>query len=424
MRNNVRLSGFVRNLVQILKGTVVGQMISVVTLPLLTRLFSTESFAILGLVNTLCGALGPSAAGRLDVAAAVNDNQSDRDKLSAAAIWFTFIYCLLIWFIYRSLSTVPYFHHNLEKYIELGFLGPISIFIFACVQIGRYSANGRSDFSLLGISAIIMAISFLSISILLWMLGFHTFGLVAAFLLSQLLVSVFLFIRCNLFANLLLTRKHLELVIKNKSFPIFNATSTLLDGITIALPFMFLMMHHSTNDIAIYSVVTRFIAGPLGMIGYAVSQVVLKRTADNVNANNPTLKNHLRLAIYLSISAFGIFILSLLLRLIDSHTMFENILGAEWGNLGIIFIILAPSICVRFVVSSLSPVFSACGHNRLAALWKLFCFVCTIIFFYKSAGKMSFEDLLFSFVIIDVVLYLIYFIASVYAVKFPKKMKV
>lgn len=415
----IKKEKFLSSVTQVLKGTVSGQIVSIAAIPLLTRLFSVEAFAALGVLNTVVGAFGPAAAGRLDVAAAVHKDAADRNKLSASGFWLAAVCCIALGLIFNEIYRLGVLSDKFQQYIEIGVIGPLAIFVFTCVQIGRYSANGRGDFSLLGISALLMAVSFFAISLLFWTLNWVEFGLIAAFLVSQSLVALFLFQRSNLFPSLLITRRHLTLVYQNRSFPLYNATSTLLDGITVAMPLFFLMSHYSVEDVALYSVVLRFISAPLSMIGYAVSQVVLKHVADDVNFGKPTLMKHLKLSLGLAVGGLFIILAGLIFNFLDSKLIFEYVFGPGWGGLGLVFIMLSPSIAVRFVVSSVSPIFSATGHNQLSAVWKVLCFICTAMFFTTMSGELIFEDLLAQFVILDVILYLIYFLASVYASSVP-----
>lgn len=411
----IRESKFINSVTQILKGTVSGQIVSITTIPFLTRLFSVEAFAALGVLNAIVGAFGPAAAGRLDVAAVVQNDDADRNKLSASGFWFAAVCCIALGLIFTEISRLGILSDKFQQYIEIGVIGPVAIFLFTCVQIGKYNVNGSGNYLLLGLSALLMSTSFFVISLFFWFLNWIEYGLIAAFLVSQFLVAIFLFQRSNLFSSLLITQRHFTLVYQHRSFPIYNATSTFLDGITVAMPLFFLMSHYSVVDVALYSVVLRFIAAPLSLIGYAVSQVVLKHVADDVNFGKPTLGKHLKLSSGLALVGLCIVLAGLIFNLLDSKAIFEFVFGSGWGGLALVFIILSPSIAVRFVVSSVSPVFSATGHNLLSALWKVLCFICTLLFFITMSGEISFEDLLAKFVIMDVILYLIYFLASVYA---------
>ena len=84
--------------------------------------------------------------------------------------------------------------------------------------------------------------------------------------------------------------------------------------------------------------------------------------------------------------------------------------------------IMIPGMVIKFVVSTLSPVFSSTGNSHIAAGWRLLGFLVTISIFINYSGKLTIFQLLHVIVVSDIVLYSLYYLLVCYALKRPKNL--
>ncbi len=82
--------------------------------------------------------------------------------------------------------------------------------------------------------------------------------------------------------------------------------------------------------------------------------------------------------------------------------------------------ILIPAIALRFIVSTLSSTLGATKNNKVGAIWKIVYFISTILVFSIYAPEGNIEVTLKAYVINEIVLAILYYVAILYAAKKPK----
>ncbi|MEI8204180.1 MAG: hypothetical protein WCH34_14255 [Bacteroidota bacterium] len=119
----------------------------------------------------------------------------------------------------------------------------------------------------------------------------------------------------------------------------------------------------------------------------------------------------------------GIVALPTLALVLYAPTLFVWVFGVQWRLAGELLAILMPSLALRFVVSTVSGVFSSTGNNHLAAFWKILAFLGTFLMFWRLADQLTVKDLFLSMMVLDFVLYSFYYYLIWYAIKHPLEFK-
>ena len=97
------------------------------------------------------------------------------------------------------------------------------------------------------------------------------------------------------------------------------------------------------------------------------------------------------------------------------------VFGEQWREAGNLLVILLPSLVIKFVVSTLSPVFSSTGNNRLGAMWNVMAFLVTLSMFFVCSGRLELEELFFTIMMLDSALYLFYYVLIWVAITRPRE---
>lgn len=77
----IRQSQYARNVGTLATGTLIAQAIGIAASPILTRLYSPESFATLALFMAIVSSLAPGVSGRYEIAIVVAKNPRDSQSL-------------------------------------------------------------------------------------------------------------------------------------------------------------------------------------------------------------------------------------------------------------------------------------------------------------------------------------------------------
>jgi O-antigen/teichoic acid export membrane protein len=140
--NRAITSNFVQSMGVLMIGTILGQSIYFLSIPVLTRFYEPSVFAEFALFTALVAAIAPVIAGRYEMALIVVNSEEDRSQLLNISILLavlTSLTCSIIFGILKSLDLV-------NEFKFLGFylyLVPAALFFTAIISILRCYSFAR-----------------------------------------------------------------------------------------------------------------------------------------------------------------------------------------------------------------------------------------------------------------------------------------
>lgn len=389
-------------------GSGVAQAIALVCSPLVTRLYSPDDYAVITVFLAMTGVLLPFACGKYEVAIVVAGTDRHASALTALFFVVATIGALAV------LVPVVVMWDEINELFGCTELGrwviavPVMALLGAYAMVGRYVANRRSAYRLISQYLVGQAAVSVAFNLLLGYLGMGANGLLLANVTSVVLGTGWLLWSLRDDMSLALREdlpgiKHVAH--KYRDFPIFNATSTVLDAVTLAMPVFFIARVAGQETLGLYGFMMRIAQAPFSLIGGAVSQVHLKHLSDLIAVGQPA-SAYLRRVTLLLIAIATPPSIALMLYAPD---LFSFVFGAQWRSAGDLLVIMMPSIAIQFVVSALSPACGVTGHNRLGALWKAISFAVTlfVLLVFSSAAKSA--SLFIALSATNVMLYCLYY---------------
>lgn len=419
--DRIKKSEFIRHVGLLARGSFLAQILSLGAMPFLTRLYGPESFAALALFIAIGSSIAPAITGRFELAIVVSRDKNDDNQLIALSLSIALIVSLLIFSTFICYPALIKFF-NAQVLAGWWLMIPLSIFFSAVITTLNCYANRQKDYALIGNVMVFQALVTTSLSLCLGWLNYQNDGLLLSTLLGTVCGSSLLIYVYRETLNKLNWRPSLNawsLAWRYRQFPIFNAAPAFIDALTIALPVFFLAKFYPENIVGYYALLNRAANTPLNFISQAVSQVHMRKVADQVRDKENSVKYLLHLAALLS----GMVLVPTIGLIFFAPPLFEWVFGTQWRLAGDLLVILMPAFAVRFVVSTLSGVFASTGNNHLAAIWKVIAFVATLLLFWICGSKLSINNLFMLMMILDLVLYGIYFCFIMYAVKNPGRYK-
>lgn len=420
LTRKIRASDFSKSVSILVSGTFLGQAIALLSVPILTRLYEPAGFAVLALFMAFMSSLSPGISGRYEIAIAVARTQQEGTFLLAIASWMTLGLSTLLFAIVLVFDEQLRWLLNAEMLGNWLYIIPITLFFFGMNMVMRRYANGRRDYRGMSQLSVVQPISTAALAILFGVLGLKEDGLIASTIIASIVATLFVLWRYRKDLTIFtfrVTKAHYQLAVKYKQFPIFDAPTSMLDGITISLPIFYLARDYPETIVAYFALMTRVAFAPLAFLSQAVAQVHLRKVADMVQASIPAGIYLMKITTFLlTLSAIPATIF-----LVSAPNLFAYIFGEPWREAGSLLIIIMPALVIKFVVSTLSPVFSSTGNNHLAAIWKILVFLVTLIMFIFCSGRLEVRELFFTMMVIDSTLYLLYYFLIWYALKNPKE---
>jgi len=346
---------FIVSVAALTGGAVFGRLISVLSLPLLTRLYSPVDFSELSVYLALINTLSVAMCLRLEFALTLPEDDCDAINLLALALLVSNLSVMLIVAVVTFAPEFLFFLLGSFKFSGNLWLLPFGLWMSATYAIFQYWATRKRRFkaiastrvfqSLMGASTTLL-LGWASIAPLGLMLGsaFGTglgfFGLGADALRKDrsLLRSV------NFNAMMSVLRRY-------QRFPKYSTFEALANSAGSQLPIVVIAATAASPEAGFLLLAIQIMLAPVNLVGAAVSQVFLSRAPqahrDGVlpEATFEVLRNFVRYAI-----------IPLVVLVLLAPTLVPYLFGARWERAGVVMIWMLPWVVMSFLSTPISVV--------------------------------------------------------------------
>ena len=414
-----RKSKFINDVAVLSTGTVLAQAVTFLAAPILTRLYSPEAFGLFAVFAALAGSLAPAATGRYEVAMIVPKDAGLAGELFGVALWFCGVFSILFF------TTIWVLQPYLLVWLDAAALGgwillaPVLLMVMGLLNLAEFLANRHSRFHLIARTKIIQTVTTVGSNIAFGLAGIGFFGLLIGGILGPAIGFVYVLSRqSEIIRQLDLSWSRHKLVAARKyiDFPVFNASTGLLNGLMTSMPVFFMIHFFPSAVVGYFALVVRVLYAPASIVSDAVSRIHLRRVVDLANDKLPILPHILRLTGWL----FAASMIPAALFIIWGPQLFQLIFGDRWEEAGQIARIMAFAVSVRFVASTLSSTFGATRNNGLAALWRTTAFVSTFLVLGVFANHDDPMKFIVALVLNDICLYVLQYLLILRAATNPR----
>jgi O-antigen/teichoic acid export membrane protein len=411
-------SDFLRSVAVLGTGTVLAQFITITASPILTRLYSPEDFGLAALFAAIITSITPAICGKYEVAIVVANKVTISRQLLGVAFNVALGVSLL------ALAAVLLFDRTIIGLLNAERLGrwlllvPLMLMLTGLLTALKYYSNRINEYGVISNSKILLAIFAVASSLALGVAGFQAGLLVSTVLATGAVVGWLLYRHRSIpYRRISTWNRRSKLVAKRyRDFPLYNASTGLLDGLTQALPVFFLSSYFTETLVGYYALMLRVAAAPLSFVSAAVSQVNLKKVSDLVHQQQ-SVRRYLVKVTLLLVAIVSPLAIALILF---SPGLFAWIFGEEWREAGSYLQILMPALAFRFVISTVSTTFGATGNNRLGAVWKVVAFLVTFVVLLIAAPRVEVYGIFVIILITDIILYSFYYALAWRAAGHPR----
>lgn len=347
-------SEFVRNVMTLVTGNSIAQVIPLAAEPFLTRLFRPEEFGILALFISVSTLFAVIATGRYEMAIML----PPREEEAAPVFWVSIAATFLV-SLFSLLLMIP-LNGPICRFLESPGLSPWLWFVplvvlsYGIYQSFHYWAARKKRFLRISGSRVTQSLSNAGLGIASGFWGLGTAGLVLAQVAGQVLAAVHLGVAGFFGGNAPPLPSRFREVARAartyREFPQVNTWFILADtaqysGISFLIAFYF-----SEASLGFYSRTFRILTVPLSFIGSALSHVFYQKAAEILAEKGDLRGFSVRTLIGSMVVALPIF----LVLVLWGPGLFAFVFGAPWREAGEYARILSPWIFLRFAFAPLS----------------------------------------------------------------------
>ncbi len=400
--NTVRGSEFIRNIFTLMAGTSFAQLISLLFLPVLTRIYTPKEFGYLAIYLSTAKILSTVSTGRYELAVML----PKKDKgalnlmllsLSLVTVTALTVFVLLLFFKNELLGMI-----NVTEHRNIFLLLPLTIIFLGFYQNFYYWTARLKDFKHIARSRLMQSSAKAVFNTGLGAAGFGTFGLIFGTVLGQFIAAYTLF-RNMLKSKLSLLKSFDFSLMKkeasaNKNFPLFSLPMGFLNSISGNLIIYVLTIFFTQQLVGFYSNALNVINYPLNFISSSFTSVFYQKINET--------KNKVKIYAFSYFANLFVAVIILFPVFFWGDVIFSFVLGEKWKMAGVLAGIISPLAISRFAMSSVSDVFSATKKNHFLLGWQIIylIFALFVIYLFRDA---DIEKLLTYFTLIGSIMYFI-----------------
>lgn len=334
-------------------GTILSQLITLIFLPILTRLYSPDNFSLLAVFIAITSIVSSIGNFRFEMAIPLPETKEEGFNLLFISIALCTIVSLLSLaslLSFKFLLPVLFFKHLIIEFI---YLIPIAIWM-TCTSLSlQYWLVRNKRFSIVSQSKISRSLSGSIIQVSLGLIGKLNIGLIYGNIIIHGAGVV------RQFSNVFKNDRHLYRKVNinslkdtfnnYKNFSMYSSMGTFVNNLGGQLPILVIATYAIGAEAGFLMLATRVISAPIGLIGNSVGQVYISNAA---NEHRKGRLGALTVANLIGLSKIGVGPIILLASI--APISFSIVFGNDWQRAGEIVRWMTPWIIMQYLTSPIS----------------------------------------------------------------------
>lgn len=364
-------NSFFKSTAILASGTAFAQLITVISLPFITRLYTPEDFELLAVYLAVLSILGTISCLRFEIAIAIPKTDDDAADLLVSSILSTLLIGTLTFFICfffpKQISNIL----GVPDFVNFIYLVPLGVFLVGVYSSLQYWSNRKKRFTIVAKSKIIQAVSGVGTQIISGLSGFTPIGLLVGHLMfggsgALKLLKTTLKQDSSLLKKVTLKRIY-NRVYEYRDYPKYSSVEALSNSAAIQVPVILIAFFAIGNDAGFILLASRVVGAPMHLIGNAISQVYLVQAPEKLRAGEliEFTIEILKPVIYIGIPI-------IIIMAIFAPSAFTLVFGEEWERSGVLLRWMTPWFILQMLSSPVSMVLHVLNKQRVAMNLQIF----------------------------------------------------
>lgn len=366
MLTRILKEDFFRSVGLLVSGTAIGQVISLIALPILTRLYTPEEFSQLSLFLAFVGIISTVSCLRFEVAIPLSKSCEEKNNLSILAILSLLCFCLLLMlFSFLASSYIDDSRIN----IDFVLLAIVAIFSLGLFNVLDFLVVRDKNFKLSSKTKIMQSVAQNGSQCFFGIVNFSNgllSGYVCYVMFGVLCYRRYVWAIVKMFSTVNFTSL-MKTATNYSNYPKFSTFQALFNISAIQVPIMIIAIYGISPDAGYLMLAMRVMQAPLSLVATSVSQVYMAH-AEEQNKNN-NLYSY-TVDVIKKLIKFGM--LPLVLLGFSAPYVFPIAFGPDWKQAGIYTLYLTPWFCLQLVSSPISYAMDILYKQKVGMFFQLF----------------------------------------------------
>ncbi|WP_410508079.1 lipopolysaccharide biosynthesis protein [Methanosarcina hadiensis] len=394
------MSNFITNVLKLVSGSVASQILSILLIPIISRIYSPDDFGIFQLFMSLSGILVIVSTFSYQFAIMLPKTEEDAANVTSICTVLVILTSILTGII---VFLIPVNLDNIFKTPGISIylpLLPLIIFLNGMFFVQNYWLSRKTRFGVIAGSRVsntlttkILQIGFAKSSVTpLGLIG----GYVAGYAFADLFMLKGVKKDLQVFKKVSIKRMK-EMAIQYKHFPLFSSWSSIANTISPQVPAFLLAYFYTTSVVGHFSLANQVVNLPMGIVGSAIGQVFFQKVSEVRNGNGEGDMKTIVGEVYNKLISIGLF--PMILLIILGEQIFTFVFGSEWGVAGTYVKILVPWIFLVFLSSPITTLYNVFEKQKVWLTFSIALLVSRVIALVigGSRGSPEFALALYSF---------------------------
>jgi len=400
MLKRLLYSEYFRNILTLVSGNTIAQLIPLLAEPFLTRLFPPEDFGLLALFISISSLFAVVATGRYELAVMLPSKERDALNLVALSAMVTGILTGI------SLLVVWVFNHPICRLLRSDqisgylYLVPLVVLFSGLAQTLTYWFSREKQFRKVSVARISQSSTAAGIGIGAGFLGTGTMGLISAQVFGNLASALYFivrFLKTGPGKLRQISRQEIrKMAASYAEFPRVNALYIFADTAQYSGISFLIASFFSNMLLGFYSRTFRILTVPLSFIGSAISHVFFQKASVIYREQGNLRRFGIQTLLGTALAGLPIFVVVM----IWGPDLFAFVLGQPWRPAGIYARILSPWIFMKFITQPLSQIPMIVNRQKELFLFSLASIL--LIFGSLIYGGLVADDLIIGFYLISI----------------------
>ena len=401
---------FSKNVLTLITGTAIAQVIPIAISPILTRIYTPEEFGIYAIFVSIILIFSVISNGRYELAVVLPEKDEDAINVFALGLIINvslFLLLSLIVFFFTDFIISKLGSEDLRFWL---YFAPFCIFIVGLFNLLKYFNIRKKYYKDISKATVIKSIALSVVQLSLGFLKVGVGGLINGYLFSQLFANLKL--AKNIVSDKVLLsyidRTRIKSIgVRYKKFPMFSVWAIFANSFSYNYLNILISAFYSIGTLGFYSLSARVLGAPSGLISKSIGQVFFQAATvekNTVGNAKKTFDSTFKKLVIIAVPFFSV----LYFVVVD---LFEFVFGSDWKVAGEYSKVLIPLFFIQFIVAPLSTINSIFELQKLSLVWQvvLMCLSLSIIYISNSMG-VDFYTFLYTYVSVLFIHYVMLFL--------------
>jgi len=368
----------------LISGTAIGQILSFLMIPIITRLFTASDYGYFSSFISIIAIFSISSTLDYHKAIPIAKDNDEVKSIVSLSLGILSFFSIIFWIVLYFWGTEILF--LFDNYILIRFQQflPIAFFLYGLDGINNELFTRNKKFKLISFFYIFSVFLINFLKIIFGFFSFGVIGLLLGLLIGQITTIIIQFKFVNnfyKFYDLFKFKSLLKTLIIYKNFAIFSSPSNYLNMLSNQLPIIIMVFIYGPYIGGLFALSNTIIKLPISLIGQSVARVFFSE-ACLIGKGKPQIIKRLVISLMIKLGTLSIIPFTLLI--LFGPSMFYFVFGSDWEISGVFSSILSISMIFNFVVMPVGRLLEIFDKQKTGLIFNILRFVLVSLTFFLA----------------------------------------